>query len=112
MRKPLSARRRTGASRSSWASLVATRNVTVTDDPANLVSTHALSIGTMYALQNIDPSTPVYLRVAAVKPSRTMPAHVIPPFEFGYPRPESTTGIWIWCDPKHSPARAVITEAS
>ena len=92
---------------------MATRNVVVTADPANLVSTHSLVIGPQYALQNIDPSTPIYLRVAAVKPSRTMPAHVIPPYEFGYPQPTSTTtGIWVWCDPKHSPARAVITEAS
>ena len=91
---------------------MATRNVLVTDDPANLVVTHALVIGTQYALQNIDPSAPIRLRVAAVKPGRTMPAHVIPPFEYGYPRPESTTGIWVWCDPKHSPARCVITESS
>ena len=91
---------------------MATRNVVVTAGPANLVSTHSLAVGTMYALQNIDPSTPIYFRVAAVKPARTASAHVVPPYEFGYPRPESTTGIWVWCDPKHAPARAVITEAS
>ena len=91
---------------------MATRNVVVTDDPANLVTTHSLSVGTEYALQNIDPSAVIYVRTAAVKPGRSFPAHVLRPYEFGYPRPEPTTGIWVWCDPKHSPAWAVITEAS
>ena len=90
---------------------MATRNVTVTDDPTNLVTSRSLVTDTTYSLQNIDPNAVIFLRVAAVKPARTMPAHVINPYEFGYPTPDGGAGIWLWVDPKHSPARAVITEA-
>ena len=46
---------------------MATRNVVVTDNPANLVTTHSLVVGTEYALQNIDPSAVIFIRTAAVK---------------------------------------------
>ena len=90
---------------------VATRNVDVTAVPTNIAT--ALTLNQAYSIQNVDPSAPIYLRVAAVMPTGgALRGHVIPPFGFGYPTPSPGVGVWVWTDPKHAPARAVITEAS
>ena len=86
--------------------------LTVLAVPTNLASALGLVDGQTYSIQNVDPSAPIYLRAAAVMPTGgALRGHVIPPFEFGYPSPSAGVGVWVWCDPKHAPARAVITEA-
>lgn len=91
---------------------MATRNVDVGAVPTNLATALGLDDGKTYSIQNVDPSAPIFLRVAAVMPTGgARRGHVIAPFEFGYPSPSAGVGVWVWCDAKHAPARAVITEA-
>ena len=91
---------------------MATRNVDVGAAPTNIAAALALNDGVTYSIQNVDPSAPIYVRTAAVMPTGgALRGHVIQPFEFGYPSPSPGVGVWVWTDPKHAPARAVITEA-
>ena len=91
---------------------MATRNVDVVAVPTNIATALPLRHGVQYAIQNVDPSAPIYIRDAAVMPTGgALRGHVIAPFEFSYPTPAPGTGIWVWTDPEHAPARAVVTEA-
>ena len=91
---------------------MATRNVDVGAVPTNIARALPLRDEVQYAIQNVNPSAPIYIRDAAVMPTgEALRGHVIAPFEFGYPTPTPGTGVWVWCDPEHAPARAVVTEA-
>ena len=94
---------------------MATRNVDITTDPSNLVSTFALTTGTRYTLQNIDSNARIFLREAAVKPTGgALRGHVMGPAGaatcFGTVRPDGVSGIWVWTDQADG-CKAVISEA-
>ena len=91
---------------------MATRNIDVTTDPANIVGSLSLAVGTRYAVQNVDRNARIFVREAAVKPTAgALRGFVIEPGEAGTVKPEAGIGVWIWTD-RADGAKAVIGEAS
>ena len=97
--------------RSSSRDPVATRNVDVSPEPANIVAALSLAPGTRYAIQNVDPNARIFVREAAVKPTGgALRGFVVAPFETGTFQPEPGIGLWLWTD-RADGAKAVIGEA-
>ena len=91
---------------------MATRNLDVTVDPINLVTTHGLVVGVTYSLQCIDPNARVFIRTAAVKPTGgALRGFTIGPFEDATITPVSGLGVWVWTD-KSDGGKAVIDESA
>ena len=82
---------------------MATRNVNVTTDPADVVASLSLSAG-RYTIQNVDPSARIFLREAAVKPTGgALRGFVIDPFADATLRVDA--GINSGCGPTGPTAR-------
>lgn len=90
----------------------ATRNVDVTTDPTDIVSSHSLVVGTRYTLQNVDPAGRIFVRQAAVKPTGgALRGFVIPPFGDATITPTAGIGVWLWTDRAESCAAVLDTVA-
>ena len=84
----------------------------MTTTPANIVASHALTLGVRYTLQNVDPAARIFLREAAVQPTGgALRGFVIAPFTAASITPEAGIGAWLWTD-RPDGAKAVIDSAA
>ena len=87
------------------------RNVDVTTDPSNIVSSQSLTSGTAYTLQNVDANGRIFVREAAVKPTGgALRGFVLAPLAHATIKPETAVGVWLWTD-RADGAKAVLDEA-